>query len=335
MKDTLIVAPGKGWPRNEAWTKEIALVSEKLGVDVIASGKIGGLFSKKGRYLIIRHSILLYWVFALVVFFRSLAYKRVLLECTPGSLYFRMLVGLIGRKKIVYHLRDPEWRISSHELSQFKSVVVPYALKKAPGAIVFAFGIESSSYSVASKKHSGFTFLFASAPLQHHDFEQIFDEKGVVLLLDAFSRLELKGKRLILIWRGAYYSELMGIIRKMYADLDIEVVNEVVDLASYYARSDVTVLCAQSREHTPAYPSSLMESVVAGTPVVVSSLLPIAQVIKKEGFGVVCESGSLLSALEMVHKKHTSFVQSCKNRGIEVFDIKKSLESLKKGLENS
>ena len=331
MKETLIVAPGKGWPQNEAWTKEIALVSERLGIDVVATGKIGGLFSKKGRYLIIRHSFLWYWLFALVVFFKSLRYKQVLLECTPGSVYFRLLTGLIGRKKIIYHLRDPEWRISSAELAGFRSVVVPFAIKKAPGATVFPFGIDLAKYGVGRKKHGGFTVLFASAPLQHHNFEQIFDEKGVLLLLESFAQLSVKDKKLILIWRGAYYAELMGIIKKLYRDLDITVVNEVVDLAAYYARSDVTVLCAQSRDHTPAYPSSVMESVACGTPVIVSSVLPISSVVKKEGFGVVCDADSLTDSLETVQKKNASFVAACKRRR-SVFDVAKSLDRLKKGL---
>jgi glycosyltransferase involved in cell wall biosynthesis len=231
----------------------------------------------------------------------------------------------------VYHLRDPEWRISSDELSGFKSVVVPFAIKKAPGATVFPFGIDLAKYSVARKKHNGFTVLFASAPLQHHDFEQIFDEKGVLLLLESFAQLDVKGKKLVLIWRGAYHSELKGIIRKLYSDLDIEVVNEVVDLASYYARADVTVLCAQSREHTPAYPSSAMESVACGTPVIVSRVLPISSVVSKERFGVVCDADSLTDALETVQKKNASFVAACKSRR-SVFDVSKSLDHLKKGL---
>jgi len=164
----------------------------------------------------------------------------------------------------------------------------------------------------------------------------IFDEKGIIILLKSFAKLDIKDKKLILLWRGAHYQKIIGIIKKEFSSLDIKVINKKVNVQDYYNKSDVIVLAARKKEHTPPYPSSLMEAIVFGKPVIASNIFPISDVINKEKLGVIClpNEKSLLNAMKEINKKYDHYRLNCIKKGKHLFDIEKSIKNLEKQLKS-
>ena len=156
------------------------------------------------------------------------------------------------------------------------------------------------------------TLLMASAPW----VEEQFDTKGVDVLLEAVARDP--AIRLILLWRGLLLDELMARMARLGVGDRVEVVPGHVDIGDYLKRAHAAVLLAKRSDIVKAYPHSLMESLLAGKPVILTEALPMADYVRQRDCGIVAESADspgLLSAVEALRSRYGAL--SANARAIE------------------
>jgi len=128
-----------------------------------------------------------------------------------------------------------------------------------------------------------FTLLAGSAPWTTEQFVS----KGVDALLEAAQRRA--DLRLIFLWRGVVYEEMMQRVRARGLDDRVRVLNEQVDVNAALANASAAIVLAARSDVVKAYPHSLLESLAAGKPVLVSRLIPMARWVQQAGLGVVID----------------------------------------------
>ena len=113
--------------------------------------------------------------------------------------------------------------------------------------------------------------LMASAPW----VEEQFDLKGIDVLLDAV--VAAPNLKLILLWRGLLLEELRErVARRDIADR-VEIVTEHVSIGDFLARAHAGVLLAKRGDIVKSYPHSLIESLMAGKPVILTEAISMAE----------------------------------------------------------
>ena len=122
--------------------------------------------------------------------------------------------------------------------------------------------------------------LVGSAPWIRRQFQT----KGIDLLLDVAGSLPL---RLVFLWRGLLLGELKRHIARRGLSRRVEIINEATDVNRVLARVHATVVLAETEKLVKAYPHSLMESLAAGKPVLVSGCIPMADYVAEAQCGEV------------------------------------------------
>ena len=157
-------------------------------------------------------------------------------------------------------------------------------------------GIDVSRLSTSALPMTGrVTLLMASAPWVADQF----DLKGVDVLLDVAA--QDKALDLILLWRGLLLDELRERIARRGIEDRVEVVTDRVNIDDYLRRAHAAVLLAKRGDIVKAYPHSLLESLVAGKPVILSDALPMADFVRQKGCGIVLDevsSGALVAGID-------------------------------------
>ena len=168
------------------------------------------------------------------------------------------------------------------------------------------------------------TLLMASAPWAKDQF----DLKGVDALLDAAARLpKLK---LILLWRGLLLNELRERVERRGIGRKVEIITERVDINQYLKRAHATILTAKRSDIVKAFPHSLLESLVAGKPVILSDALPMADYVRQQACGLVVEEVSeqtLIAAIEDLRTHYDTLAQRARLTDAHVFSEKAMIES--------
>lgn len=122
--------------------------------------------------------------------------------------------------------------------------------------------------------------LVGSAPWIRRQFQT----KGIDLLLDVAGSLPL---RLVFLWRGLLRDELQRHIVRRGLSRRVEIINEATDVNRVLTRVHATVVLAETAKLVKAYPHSLMESLVAGKPALVSGCIPMADYVMETQCGEV------------------------------------------------
>jgi len=122
--------------------------------------------------------------------------------------------------------------------------------------------------------------LVGSAPWIRRQFQT----KGIDLLLNAAGSLPL---RLVFLWRGLLRDELERHIARRGLNRRVEIINEATDVNRVLARVHATVVLAETDRLVKAYPHSLMESLSAGKPALVSGCIPMADYVTEAQCGEV------------------------------------------------
>ncbi|MBI2439766.1 MAG: glycosyltransferase, partial [Lentisphaerae bacterium] len=122
--------------------------------------------------------------------------------------------------------------------------------------------------------------LVGSAPWIRRQFRT----KGVDLLLDVAATLPL---RLVFLWRGFLCSELKRRVARRGLTSRVEIINEAADVNQVLAGVHATVVLAETENLVKAYPHSLMESLAAGKPVLLSARIPMADYVVEAQCGEV------------------------------------------------
>jgi glycosyltransferase involved in cell wall biosynthesis len=168
------------------------------------------------------------------------------------------------------------------------------------------------------------TLLMASAPWVADQFES----KGIDALLDAAVRLP--DLRLILLWRGLLLGELLERVERRGIGDRVEIVSEHVDVNQYLERAHATVLPAKRGDIVKAYPHSLLESLLAGKPVILSDALPMADFVREHGCGIVLDEvneRSLIEAMEQLRADYESLARGARRIDPSAFSQNAMIES--------
>jgi glycosyltransferase involved in cell wall biosynthesis len=158
-------------------------------------------------------------------------------------------------------------------------------------------GIDTSRFSHSPLPlRSGLTLLAGSAPWTREQFRL----KGVDALLEAARAMPRL--RLVFLWRGILAEEMWERVRRNGLAGRVEVLNEKVDVNQVLARTHAAVVLADTPAIIKAYPHSLLESLAAGKPVLVSRCIPMADYVAETGCGQVVERVTAADLLQAIGK---------------------------------
>jgi glycosyltransferase involved in cell wall biosynthesis len=160
------------------------------------------------------------------------------------------------------------------------------------------------------------TLLMASAPW----VEEQFDLKGVDVLLDLVA--QTPKMRLILLWRGLLLRELHERVARRGINDRVEIVPEHAEIDDYLSRAHAAVLPAKRSDIVKAYPHSLLESLVAGKPVILSAALPMADLVNTQQCGIVLEEvspQSLVQAVQQLRSRYGALVHAARSLDPDMF----------------
>lgn len=136
-----------------------------------------------------------------------------------------------------------------------------------------------------------FVLLAGSAPWTREQFHL----KGFDLLFDLL--VHHPDLRLILLWRGYQRAHLSRLLTRKSLTERVEIVDTKTDVRTLLAGCHATVGLAAHNRLLKAYPHSLLESLAAGRPVIVSETLALADDVREKQCGEVVASLTL-SALD-------------------------------------
>lgn len=174
--------------------------------------------------------------------------------------------------------------------------------------------LQAFSYRKPSAK--AFTVLNASCPgkVRH------LGKRGIYLLLDTDP--SLKDTRIKLLWRGGEFNLLKYKLRnKPLIHIDME--NEIhTNMNHQYALAHCTIIpYLRPDEHLKTMPTSAIESLAAGKPILVSSQCGMAEIVVKERCGVIFEptQESLLNAITEMKKNYVKYQRNCRRTAEKYF----------------
>ncbi len=186
-------------------------------------------------------------------------------------------------------------------------------------------GIDTSQFNTNTLElDRDLTLLMGSAPWAPRQF----DLKGIDVLLEATARLPYL--KLILLWRGMLFRELSERVERHDLGDRIEIVNHKVKANDYLKRAHASILLAKQCDIAKSFPHSLIESLVADKPVLVSEQIPMADYVRKQNCGVVVEDVSVASvttAIEILKSRYPEFARNTTQIGPDAFSISGLLEN--------
>ncbi len=209
-------------------------------------------------------------------------------------------------------------------------VVVPTATDLEALATVECAGkrlirpaIDAAGFSTdLPSRNRPFTLLMGSAPWT---LEQ-FSSKGIDAILEAAGRAG--DLRWILLWRGVLASEIDRRIHERGLADRVQVVHEHVDVAELLKGVHAGLLLAARRAIVKAFPQSLLESLVAGRPILVSGSMPIASWVREHRCGVVVDRVSAVELLEAIAELRSSYAEMAaraRHAALESFSVERYL----------
>jgi glycosyltransferase involved in cell wall biosynthesis len=159
-------------------------------------------------------------------------------------------------------------------------------------------GIDHSQIHVAPPQEPvhEFVLLVGSSPWARSQF----DTKGFNLLLKVLERLPQV--RLICLWRGVLYREWSDRIRLSGLTDRVEIIREKADISAILSRCHAAAVLSAMSDQIKSYPNSLMESLAAGRPVIVSRSNPISYYVEDNGCGKVIENLGIDELIDSIHE---------------------------------
>lgn len=168
-----------------------------------------------------------------------------------------------------------------------------------------------------------FTILDASCPGKVRDLKK----RGIYFLLQIdpyFTDETVK-----FLWRGGEFNMFMDQIKNQ-AFQHISIENKIyTNMDEQYAAVHCTIIpYLQFDEYLKLIPTSVIESLAAGKPVLVSSKTGVAEIIRLNGCGVVFEPRreSLLQAIAELKKNYGRYQRNCRRTAEKYFSQEQFLQ---------
>jgi len=338
---------------HEAWGKELSDLAArfKSRAYLVGTGKVSGLCRRQENAIVFGNSPFLYGLFLVYALIYSRIGKLSMLECSPDTRFFTWLSAMMKPKNTAYRIKSFSWidvqggpsaRRLAKVLHRFALVIVQDAacyeaviahIPKDRVAIVPP-GIDLTKYPPSPPpafNGESLNILFASAPVPSNPYPDIFKHKGIDILLRSVSLLERDGQNVKLLFacRDAYVAELKALIEATGCRR-VDVVDGPTDMTKLYQRSHCTIFPAASSRFSPCFPSSIMESLSIGRPVVTTDVVHASELVKRSRCGVVCEPSAegLAGAITELADNYEMLCQNCLRTARENFDIRRTFETL-------
>lgn len=186
-------------------------------------------------------------------------------------------------------------------------------------------GVDISRFSHAPRPTGDeIRLLMGSAPWT----EAQFASKGVDALLAA-ARQEPR-LHLIFLWRGVLTNQMVARVQKLGLQKQVTVLNRLVDVNQILADVHAAIALAHGPGIVKSYPHSLLDSLAAGKPVLVSRAIPMADYVAEMGCGEVVEeitTAAILGSVERLLAAYPARMAAAQRVGKKDFTQEAMVES--------
>jgi len=193
-------------------------------------------------------------------------------------------------------------------------------------------GIDTARFSCTPLRlRDGVRLLVGSAPWTRGQFRT----KGIDALLAAAQ--QLPSLHLLFLWRGVLAEEIERRVRRLGLTKRVQVLNRRVDVNEALAGAHAGVALATGPAIIRAYPHSLLESLAAGKPVLVSRAIPMASYVERTGCGTVVEAvtpAALCAAVDSLIGRYAELQQAAREVGQRDFSLQRMIASYQEVYEH-
>lgn len=242
------------------------------------------------------------------------------------------------RKPVVYSITCGvgERRPNLAYLASFKAVAVSdeRSLKRLQtwgldNVFLVRAGIDTRrfTFSPLPLPRSEIKLMIASAPWTLAQF----GSKGIDALLEA-AQLDPR-LRLTFLWRGVLTEEMKKRVQARRLERQVEIIDQQVDVNQILAGVHATVVLATSVGIIKAQPHSLLDSLAAGKPVLLSRAIPMSDYVEQVGCGQVVEQvtpEAILKAVEALVKDYEQHQSAAQEAGQRDFSQEVMLDSFQR-----
>jgi len=198
-------------------------------------------------------------------------------------------------------------------------------------AVLVRPGIDTSRFTCSPLPlRSEIRLMVGSAPWTKAQFRT----KGVEALLSAARQAPYL--RLVFLWRGVLAGEMERRVRQMNLSNQVVVLNKQVDVNRVLAGVHASITLASAPGIVKSYPHSLLDSLAAGKPVLVSRAIPMADYVEETGCGKVVEGVTptdILTALESLAKEYEELQKAAQQVGQRDFTEQQMIDSYRRAYE--
>lgn len=251
-------------------------------------------------------------------------------------LYLRML-----RRPVIYSItcgvRDKQPNIAFFSSLAAIAVADVRSLKRLrawglDNVYLVRAGIDTNRFTFSSLPlQSEVRLMVGSAPWTKAQFRT----KGIDALLEA-AHLDPQ-LRLVFLWRGVLPDDMMNRVRKMNLEEQIEVIDKQVDVNGILASVHASISLATAPGIIKSYPHSLLDSLAAGKPVLVSRAIPMSDYVEEAGCGVVVETVTatdILTSIETLRQDYEELQRAAQDAGQRDFSQQAMVASFQQVYEN-
>ena len=335
---------------NEAYANQMHLLSQELKASVLTCNNLGFLpFKKMGQYLIINARFLREErrnpLFSLLngaffypfvkLFERRFDIIYLSAGINSGFLPFLDLKKCIPIINVLPFSHDdetaktfagkfaPKMPAIIAQSRRVKERLISMGIEPQKIHLVYPW-VDSSRFKYSEPPNiEEFRILFASAPNIESSREDLFAEKGLVLLLESLAEFSKHHKAsLCLLWRGKYNKALYRKIKELNLESRVEVINKTADTPPLYAQAHITVIPFLTLSGSPEIPLSAVESLACGRPVVTTNVPEIAEIVGEYQCGCVAKpvKEDFLSALVECNRNYPVYQGNCRRVAEELFN---------------
>lgn len=171
-------------------------------------------------------------------------------------------------------------------------------------------GIDTARFRYAPATAGGeFRVLAASAPWTTGQFAS----KGIDALLAAAQ--QNPALRLVFLWRDVLLKEMLQRVQQAKLADRVTVINGLADVNTQLGQIHATIALASQPGIVKSYPHSLLDSLAAGKPVLVSRAIPMADYVEANGCGAVVEKVTPEAILAAIDKLAANYPAAQKATG--------------------
>ncbi len=176
-------------------------------------------------------------------------------------------------------------------------------------------GIDTEKIKTTTlKMEDEVVLLMASAPWEHHQFVS----KGIDILLESVQKTP--SLKIIFLWRGLFEEKMLQKIKSYGVEDQVELINKRVNISDMLERVHATVLLTDRGDSIKTFPHSLLESLAAGKPIVLSNKIPMADYVKEKNCGLVVHEHTTEAFLKSISLLKGNYQELSK----QAFDLKAS-----------